>query len=84
MVLEYWAVRKKQQDACMQFVQYEASAKQVCNIHHLTSLTTALASLQSSIRMLSLLNSPLPPHPLPHLPSLLWTHCKKLRVVCSC
>ena len=48
MVLEYWAVRKKQQDACMQFVQYEASAKQVCNIHHLTSLTTALASVQCS------------------------------------
>ena len=39
MVLEYWAVRKKQQDACMQFVQYEASAKQVCNLHHLTYLT---------------------------------------------
>lgn len=30
MVLEYWAHRKKQQDRCMQFVQYEASAKQVC------------------------------------------------------
>lgn len=29
MVLEYWALRKKQQDRCMQFLQYESSAKQV-------------------------------------------------------
>ncbi|XP_067937757.1 triple functional domain protein-like isoform X2 [Watersipora subatra] len=29
MVLEYWAMKKKQQDRCMQFIQYESTAKQV-------------------------------------------------------
>ena len=29
MVLGFWALRKRQQEGCMQFVQYESSAKQV-------------------------------------------------------
>lgn len=29
IVLEYWAIRKKKHDKCLQFVQFEASAKEV-------------------------------------------------------
>ena len=54
MVLEYWAVRKKQQDACMQFVQYEASAKQVCNLHHLTYLNHYSSSISTIVYLLAI------------------------------
>ena len=77
MVLEYWAVRKKQQDACMQFVQYEASAKQVCNLHHLTYLTHYSSGISAIFYSLAitpiLITTTLPSLP----PSLLWTSSKK-------
>ena len=82
MVLEYWAVRKKQQDACMQFVQYEASAKQVCNLHHLPYLTHYSSSICTTAYSLPI-TYPRHYHRTLPVSIIIMDQFQKLGVICS-